>query len=177
MLARKGPRKGFLLATCLVAIVFGVALPARCDVLYTFTGIGVFSEWSFMYQSPTFVTSDTTVPASGLLSCTTFTGDSCVSVEFIPNSSGNDVIAFATLTGGFQETNFFYFALGDFAAFGSYSTEFFFDPANLTVESAPARTPEPSSVLLLGSGLVAVMGGLCRSLRSFSPTLITNSRS
>ena len=132
------------------------------DVIYTFDsntvpfnpGAGIPLE--FEYDSPAFITSDTTVATSLLTSesdCSMFVP--CV--EFIPDvamgASAFDEVKFQTATTG---TITYDFNLGALSADGTY--DIFLQGATLAVAGQPnAAVPEPSSlqlvlVLLIGLG-------------------------
>lgn len=95
--------------------------------------------------------------------CSAFSGDTCSSIGFFPNSSGFDGIGFFMDNSSFGEA--FYFAVADFSQNGTYFTSVANQTAELIVEASPRLTPEPASLMLLGSGLIAVWRGASRRLR------------
>jgi hypothetical protein len=140
------------LAGCLTILI--LVSSARGDVIYTFEGGGSLSVLSFEYESPGFVTTNVTIPATDLSSCTTFpagfTSYTCSSVSFDQIYS---LILFTSLQANTQQTltHYFYFHPGDLATPGSYSTRGG-NPGYLTVTES-AAVPEPASVILLASGM------------------------
>ncbi len=137
-----------------------LALPAGASVVYEFSGVsegifgpGIFVAQSFTYTSPSFITSDLTVPAASLDACATAL-ETCVSVKFYPVSpflAGQAMIDFATDTTG----TFYYLPLGALSIPGVHPVEVAHS-GTLTV-SVTGVVPEPDSFGLLAVPAAAVL--------------------
>lgn len=154
---------------CLVALC-GAGVTKADSVIYTLTGTSnpefgppAHTE-SFQFTAPGFVTSYTALSASDL--------DSCVAcfqpgttVEFYPSGTlplvvSRDLIRF---TDANDSVYGFFFEPGAFSTPGTYTTidDGVYITSNvgtLTVQLVPALTPEPSSLLLVASGLLGLLG-------------------
>ena len=153
---------------CLMALC-GAGVAKADSVVYTLTGstnpaFGSVHAESFQYTAPGFITSYIALSASEL--------DSCVAcfqpgtaVEFYPSGTHPLIIPadLIRFTDANRVVYGFFFAPGDFSAPGTYTT-FSDEPditsniGTLTVRLVPRSTPEPSSLLLVASGLLGLLG-------------------
>jgi PEP-CTERM motif len=136
------------------ALVLGGASPASADVVYTFTGNFLGSNFdppnaSFSVTTANFINSDETFTvAQSNLSC----GDNfvqCTGISFLTHlTPGHDVVAINFNTGTASETKFYQFAPTAFTTPGvAFMDNPFGDDATLTT-----AVPEPSTwaMMILG---------------------------
>lgn len=148
---------------CLLGLTCPLGHASVTEVQYTFFAqIGGNDSASAQFLSPTFIATDTAIPASQLESCQ-FIGLPCASVTlkpdfFVTNLGFLDVFQLRSVNG---------IGVGDGfpnGAFGAYGT--YFDltgTALLSVQSFTfIPTPEPSTLSLMGSGVMGLVGFLRR---------------
>ena len=162
---------GFLFAACLLT---GTAL---ADTTYTFSGmsnyaIPPFTGATFTLTTPSPIVADSTF-TSAQLTCSF-----CTSIDFYIDAvahgftgTSSQMISYGFLgsaaSGYPNNAAFFYFDPGSFTTDGTYSSIILGSDqfATLTVASSdPQVTPEPSSFLLLGSGLLSFAGVVRRKI-------------
>jgi hypothetical protein len=156
-----------------------VAAPAQAAVTYSFVALSSFDfdgetavgAWSF--TSPTFITSNTTVPVSELGTCVVVpTGGpgTCKAPSFKYHVNGpGDEDEVATLHFSSPLTTnteiFYYFAPGSFEHIGTYDTVLFgTDQQGVLTVAAASAVPEPASGALLFAGL-GLLGVAARRAR------------
>jgi hypothetical protein len=155
------------------------AVNAGADVVYQLTAnnasFGNVNNVNITFTSPTFINSftqigsqfGTTFSDTPNATCS-FGGATCYSLTFNPDYPGfNQLYIYNSSSGG--ETDLFYFAIGAFTNFGTYNESLCnFDctgrGAVLTVSESVSETPEPGSLVLLGTGLLGIAGPLRRKL-------------
>jgi hypothetical protein len=137
---------------------------ASASVIYSFTGTyqgdggQLMGPVSFTLTVPTGVTADTTFSPSPQLVC-----DACDQINFYVDavahgftSTPSNAIGYG-LPGG---TGYiFYFDPSSFVANGTYTDvigSWFPNQGTLTVSGAASPSPEPGTILMLGSGLLGV---------------------
>lgn len=131
------------------------ALAAHADSYeYNFTGFqvtdgGIVDASNFTYISPTLIATDTLIDP---LSCNYF-AQSCTHVEINPLG---DLIQFRLTGGLFSTATWVGFPAGFFSV-GTHNLPFFAD-LTITDLTPIAATPEPSTIALLGTGLLGVLG-------------------
>ena len=135
---------------------------AQASVIYTTLNPAnpPFPFILFVYDSPTFITTDTTVPVAQLAFANP--GNTITSVEFIPSSStfpGTSETDVFQSGGGppqsFTGNQFRYYPLGTFTHYGvtpGDSNSFGYPNSELKVAA-----PEPSTLALLGAGLLGLL--------------------
>lgn len=160
---RLGSRLVVIFALAAVALIG--TRSARADVIYTLTGstnpaFGPVHAESFQFTSPDFITSSVTLSASDLNSCVSC-ALSGTAVQFFPDGSVPVILPvdYIAFTDANDVIYGFFFDAGDFSALGTYTASSFLpyivsNNGTLTVE----QTPEPSSLPLLGIGLLALTG-------------------
>jgi len=159
----------------LSAVAFMGTSSARADVIYTLTGstnpaFGPVHSEDFQFTSPDFITSSVSLTASDLNSCVAC-APSGTAVQFFPYGSVPVVVAvdYISFTDANGVVYGFFFDAGDFSTPGTYTASSFLpyivsNSGTLTVE----QTPEPSTLLLLGIGMLALIGaGIAK--HSFGP--------
>ena len=136
--------------------------PASGSVIYAFTSLFPSgTNYAFTYTAVNFVTTDLTIPASELDSCTTTDPQlTCISVGILPSGPDSGSLHLPEIRvdghGAGTGSSFYYFPVGGFTATGTYRTAVD-NPGRLTI-----TTTEPSSVVLFGAGLLF---GLCAIIR------------
>lgn len=143
------------------AIALASAVPAAAIVTYSFNDP---ASGSFTYQTSTYITAQTSVPAASLSSCTTSFG-TCGTQTFYPDASafgaaGYTAIGFQTIFSIGTGTRFSYFAAGAFSTPGSYNELLVGRQSVLTVSGQPS-VPEPATWALLVGGF-ALTGAAMR---------------
>lgn len=139
---------------------------ARAEIIYTFSdsqGVG------FQYTAPGYLTSPTdvaiTVPAASLdLSTPAFTGYTISDVLFYPGGGGPDnysnnveILIDEYLPNTSQTAAIeYFFAPGTLSADGDYYKLGEIGNADLLVTDPPSAVPEPTSLILLLTTLIAV---------------------
>jgi hypothetical protein len=143
----------------LLWLALGVVLaPAvRADFLYTFNGTlgGGFLSGpaSFVLDTPTAITTDSTFSPGGSLTCL-----NCTALVFYIDAvaqgfttAPSSAILYGVNPPGFPiGGELFYFPAGSFAVPGNYNELFLGSSDTLDVEDLPT-VPEPRSILLLGT--------------------------
>lgn len=141
------------------------ASSARADVIYTLTGstnpaFGPVHSEDFQFTSTDFITSSVSLAASDLNSCVAC-APSGTAVQFFPYGTVPVVAAvnYISFTDANGVVYGFFFDAGDFSTPGTYTASSFLpyivsNSGTLTVE----QTPEPSTLLLLGIGMLGVIG-------------------
>ena len=125
---------------------------------------------SFTYIDTGFVTQTTVVPVSGLVSCSSnYTlpasqysvqvTAACQEVGFYPTSPGYQIgnLLQVQILDGAAGANY-YFPLLAATNVGTFETIPLGNQGTLTVSQYTAVTPEPSSIALLGTGMLGVAG-------------------
>lgn len=136
---------------------------ASADWIYTFSGLSSVlngASQSFVLTTPTAISSDTSVPAASLSSCSTAVDPPCVSIDFYMSDFHNGglisgvEIDFNTPS----SSTYYYFALGALGAVGTYqSTDVVsFNVATLVVSTTTNGVPEPGTLALLALALVSL---------------------
>ena len=148
---------------CLLVVTSALSHASVTEVQYTFFAqLGGNNTASARFLTPTFVATDTTIPASQLEFCQ-FTGTSCASVILEPGLFVQPfgVVDVFTVTASNSTLVAYAFPNGSFGAFGTYFATS--GTALLSVQSVTVTpAPEPSSLLLLSSGTLALAGVLRR---------------
>lgn len=155
------------LLLCLAALAAAGVTKAD-SVIYTLTGstnpvFGPVHDESFQFTAPGFITSYVALSAPELNSCLACAAIG-TAVEFYPNGTKPTIIPsdLIRFTDADNMVYGFFFAPGDFSVPGTYTT---FQDApyitsnigTLTVQLVSGVTPEPSSLLLLGAGLLGLL--------------------
>jgi hypothetical protein len=156
-------RRFFLLLSVAV-LAIGTA---RADTTYSFSGSSDmgptdFDGATFTLTVASPITDDAYFTPGGDLTC-----NMCDTISFIPDFAGYQAITYGMSNGVY----YFYFDPGSFTTYGTYESVLLGpdQEATLTVTggSLPVTaTPEPSSFLLLGSGLAGFAGLLRRKLKA-----------
>jgi hypothetical protein len=151
-------RNTALLAVALGAFV-AISPPAQAFVVYTVDN-PVANFTLFTYDAPSFITTSTTVPASGLAFANPL--NPITSVDFIPsNATGLSEVDVFQSVGGTQVR---FYPAGTFTQYGvtpGLTGSFGFPNSQLIVAA-----PEPSTVGLLGAGLFGLLALRRRSASS-----------
>ena len=143
---------------CLVFALCFAAPNAHADYIYT---VSVGSE-QFSFIEPTIASSGFVDSGLTLINgsdATAFQWNSAASAFCFGISSPGDACVGIAKVGGGQSINFF--SAGSFLAVGTYTDIEF---GAVTVNIAQTGVPEPSSLLLLGSGVGALFGAVRRKL-------------
>jgi hypothetical protein len=143
--------------------MLGSSLSAFADT-YTYTLSGQFD--AFTYTSPTLLSTDVTIPAAALGSCSIYggaQGQHCTSVEFNVPANILLVNSFAPPGNGYgaetDEYDNVNFAAGNHTANSGAEGNYTF---NITDNPSVAAVPEPSSLILLSTGVLGAIGAARR---------------
>jgi hypothetical protein len=138
-----------------LALSTALATHAHADVIYRVFNPANNNFTLFIYDSPTFITTDTTVGVAQLAFANPL--NTITSVEFIPSSLTNpgtsELDVFQSLPGTEQVR---FYPLGTFTQFGITLGEmgsFGFPNSRLSV-----AVPEPGTLGLLGVGILGLLG-------------------
>ena len=144
---------------CLIFALSFAAPKAHADYIYTVT----VGSTQFSFIEPTIASSGFVDSGLTLINgsdATAFQWNSAASAFCFGISSPGDACVGIANVGGGQSINFF--AAGSFLAVGTYTDIEF---GAVTVNIAQTGVPEPSSLLLLGSGVGALFGAVRRKLK------------
>jgi PEP-CTERM motif len=139
---------------------------AHADVVYTVQNpfAAPFPFILFVYDSPTFITTDTTVPAAQLAFANPL--NSITSVEFTPSSTDPALSEVGSELEVFQSSapeQLRYYPEGTFTQFGV--TPGLLGSAGYPNSELNVAAPEPATIGLLGMGLLSLLGLRRRSER------------
>jgi hypothetical protein len=153
-------------------VLFTAPMSARADYLYSFSGHDYFThaENTFSFTEPALITTTGTFATSFTIGANTF--------NYGYFDSRYDCFVFTTGAAaecslpGVEDSFFsgipFAVAVGTYAALidsctpsGAWACEIL---DSLTISGSPAPTPEPGSVMLLGSGVLILAGTMRRRL-------------
>ena len=145
----------------LIAALSIVPAVARADYIYTVTQTFIHST-QFSFIEPTLASSGTVTSSLTQISGTTataFVWDSAAGGFCFGGGFPDDACAGIEFVGGGQ--NDFGFPAGSFLASGTYTSVL----PGMTVNITQTGVPEPSSLLLLGSGILGLLGTVRRKLK------------
>ena len=149
----------FALLTVSVSLI--ATLPAQASLIYdvaTFT-FGSHIPFEYSFTEPNFLTITTTIPAADITIITS-PGCSINSVTITDPFSASPTIG-ESLGSPCSSSSTLFNLVGPFDHVGSYSNGALL-PTILTISGTPV--PEPSALLLLGSGMLGVLGTIRKKL-------------
>jgi hypothetical protein len=145
------------------ALLLSTSVAARADDIYTvtITGEGSAFDGSYSFDESSILTSETTIPAADL---TVLSGTALDDITIDPASPSCPVYTFATKSSCVElsypsDNTLTIWFTEDLTSPGTYSGA----PMSVSIEpSTTSVTPEPSSIALLGTGLLGFAGVLRR---------------
>jgi hypothetical protein len=139
----------------LFVLGLSIAMSSKADADVIYTVLNPAANFTlFIYDSPTFITTDTTVGVGQLAFANPL--NSITGVDFIPSSATFPGTSEVDVIQAAAPEQFRYYPQGTFTQFGvtpGDSNSFGFPNSELSVAA-----PEPSSVALLAAGLLGLFG-------------------